>query len=138
MQFLQQFLLNISQNEIFKSSEVLIAFLSYTDRNMFESKMREYNNYYASEYIEDLKTFDGKVTIINHEDNEKYFKNISNYFSIQTQLYDRLNFNLKNFYENIHLACISLEDLQKDFETLHLLNTRVLMVFNDIIKFSER
>lgn len=53
--------------------------------------------------------------------------NINNYFRIQTQLFDRLNFNLKSFYSNLAAACNSLEAVQKDFETLHLLNTRVLM-----------
>ena len=38
-----------------------------------------------------------------------------------------MNYNMKNFYENISAACLNLEEVQKDFETLHLLNTKVLM-----------
>jgi hypothetical protein len=91
--------------------------------------MKELSSYQPSPYIEEMKTFTGNVVIASGEEdeNEKYFTNISNYFRIQGQLFERLNFNLKSFYNNITQACTSLEDIQKDFETLHLLNTRVLM-----------
>ena len=34
---------------------------------------------------------------------------------------------MKNFYTNISDACLSLDEVQKDFETLNLLNSRILM-----------
>lgn len=129
MMFLQKFIDAVLLSDYFKASEPLISFLSMTDRPQFEAKMKELSSYQPSPYIEEFKTFSGTVTISSGEEdeNEKYFTNINNYFRIQTQLFDRLNFNLKSFYNNLGAACTSLEDVQKDFETLHLLNTRVLM-----------
>lgn len=129
MMFLQKFMDAVLQSENFRASEPLVAFLSMTDRSQFEAKMKELSSYQPSPYIEEFKTFSGTVTISSGEEdeNEKYFTNINNYFRIQTQLFDRLNFNLKSFYNNLSNTCTNLEDVQKDFETLHLLNTRVLM-----------
>ena len=127
MMFLQKFINAVLENESFKTSEALIAFLSMIDRGQFDSKMKEMTTYQPSPYAEDLKTLTGKLTVIDDEENEKYFVNITNYFRLQGQLFDRLNYNMKNFYENISAACLNLEEVQKDFETLHLLNTKVLM-----------
>ena len=78
-------------------------------------------------YVEEYKTLDGKVTISHDEGNEKYFTNINKYFRLQGQILDRLNFSLKMFYNNMNLVAESLQDVQKNFEILHVLNTRVLM-----------
>lgn len=139
MMFLQKFMDAVLQSENFRASEPLIAFLSMTDRSQFEAKMKELSSYQPSPYIEEFKTFSGTVTISSGEEdeNEKYFTNINNYFRIQTQLFDRLNFNLKNFYNNLANTCANLEDVQKDFETLHLLNTRVLMKEHITKSFEE-
>lgn len=127
MKFLSMFMDAVMENEDFKASETLTAFLSMTDRQQFECKMKELTTYQPSTYIEEFKTLTGTVIISEEEENEKYFLNIYNYFKLQTQLYDRLNYNLKNYYMNIMTSCEFLEDAQKDFETLHLLNSRVLM-----------
>ena len=139
MMFLQKFMDAVLQSENFRASEPLVAFLSMTDRSQFEAKMKELSSYQPSPYIEEFKTFSGTVTISSGEEdeNEKYFTNINNYFRIQTQLFDRLNFNLKNFYNNLANTCANLEDVQKDFETLHLLNTRVLMKEHITKSFEE-
>ena len=139
MMFLQKFMDAVLQSENFRASEPLIAFLSMTDRSQFEAKMKELSSYQPSPYIEEFKTFSGTVTISSGEEdeNEKYYTNINNYFRIQTQLFDRLNFNLKNFYNNLANTCANLEDVQKDFETLHLLNTRVLMKEHITKSFEE-
>lgn len=128
MKFLQKFIDAVLQHEIFKSCECLVSFLQMVERGQFDSKIKELISYQPSPYIEDFKTFSGKIIISSEEeDHEKYFKNISNYFRIQSQLFDRLNFNMKNYHQNMRLACENLQDIQKDFEVLHLLNTRVLM-----------
>ena len=44
---------------------------------------------------------------------------------------------MKNFYNQIKEAVISLEDAQKDFELLHLLNNRVQMK-EEIVKTYEK
>ena len=128
MKFLQKFMSSVLESEIFKASEPLIAFLSMVDHNQFEAKMKELTSFQPSPYIEEIKTFNGTVSIAAPEDdNEKYFKNITNYFRIQFQLYERLNFNLKEFYNNFYATQKSMENIQKDFEILTMLNTRVAM-----------
>jgi hypothetical protein len=128
MKFLQKFLNVICESEYFKSAEPLICFLSVTDRSVFENKMKEFISYQPPGYIEDVKTFDGKLLIVDDEENEKYFANISNYFNLQTQLLNRIQNNLKCFHNNLQSACGNLLDAERDFQTLHTLNTRVLMV----------
>lgn len=128
MKFLEKFLVSVCENEIYKTSEALIAFLSFNDRQMFENKMKELNNILPPLYIEDIKTFEGKVKVIDQDDNEKYFSNISRYFVLQNQVLDRLNGNLKNYHMNIKSACGNLVEIQKDFDTLVTLNSRVMMV----------
>ena len=127
MKFLNLFINNLVQSESFKSSEILIAFLSYQDRGKFDSKFKEYTTQQPSAYVEEYKTLDGKVTISHDEGNEKYFTNINKYFRLQGQILDRLNFSLKMFYNNMNQVIDSLKDVQKNFEILHVLNTRVLM-----------
>ena len=53
MKFLQMFMDEIMENEELKTSEALIAFLSFTDRIQFERKMKELNCYLPSHYSED-------------------------------------------------------------------------------------
>lgn len=127
MSFLQKFLDSLLESETFKACEAFTCFLSMNDRSQFEYKMKELTSYVPSPSVEELKTISGKITIIDDENNEKYYTNIFNYFRLQYQLLDRLNYNMKNFYFNMATACITLESVQKDFETLHLLNSRVLM-----------
>jgi uncharacterized protein YeaO (DUF488 family) len=127
MKFLNLFINNVVKSEDFKASEILVAFLSYTDRGKFESKFKEYQSQVPSSYVEDYKTLDGKVVISHDEGNEKYFTNISKYFKLQEQILIKLNLSLKSFYNVITAACNHLEDVKKNFEILHLLNTRVLM-----------
>ena len=101
-------------------------------------KMKELSTYIPSNYIEDVRTINGKLFISSSDpNNEKSFTNIINYSKIQDQLLDRLNYNMKNFYNQINEAVISLEDAQKDFELLHLLNNRVQMK-EEIVKTYEK
>ena len=127
MKFLNLFINNLVQSESFKCSEILISFLSYEDRGKFDSKFKEYTTQQPSAYVEEYKTLDGKVTISHDEGNEKYFTNINKYFRLQGQILDRLNFSLKQFFNNMNMTIESLKDVGKSFEILHVLNTRVLM-----------
>ena len=61
MKFLNLFINNVAQIEDFKASEILNAFLSYTNRGKFESKFKEYQSQVLSGYVEDYKTLEGKV-----------------------------------------------------------------------------
>ena len=127
MKFLNLFINNLVQSESFKASEILMSFLSYEDRGKFESKFNEYASMKPSSYIEEYKTIDGKVIISHDEENEKYFTNINKYFNLQGQILERLNFSLKIFFKNMSEVAESLKDIEKNFDILHLLNTRVYM-----------
>lgn len=128
MGFLQKFLDSLLTNEDFKASEPLFAFLNISDRNQFEAKMKEISSVQPSPFIEDFKSLSGKILIsLIDENNEKYFANIGQYFKIQTKLYEKLNADTKNFYLSFQSACHHLEEVQKDFEILNLLNSRVMM-----------
>ena len=124
MKFLNKFINAVCENEIFKASELLIAFLSLQDRIQFEEKMKEINSYTPSQYVEDNRTFEGVVKLIE-DNNENYYKNLSNYFKLQSQILERLNYNLKNYYYNTAAASKNLEEVQKDFEILGVLNKKV-------------
>ena len=127
MKFLQIFMDKVIQNETLKSSEALYAFLSFGDRVQFDRKIKELNSIVPSQYCEDLKTLSGKLTVLYDDFNENYYVNINNYFKLQYQVYTRLNYNMRSFYKNITMACMNLEEVQKDFETLKILNTKVMM-----------
>jgi sorting nexin-7/30/sorting nexin-8 len=127
MKFLNLFINNVVQSEDFKASEILTAFLSYTDRGKFESKFKEYQSQIPSSYVEDYKTLEGKVIISHDQGNEKYFTNINKYFRLQGQIFQKLNLSLKNFYNSMTAVCNHLEEVHKYFEIMHVLNTRVLM-----------
>ena len=136
MKFLQIFIDRIMKNEELKSSEALYAFLSFNDRIQFEKKMKELNNIVPSQYCEDLKTISGKLTILYDDFNENYYTNLNNYYKLQYQVLTRLNYNMKNFYRNMTMACMNLEEVHKDFETLNILNAKV-MVKEQITKTYE-
>ena len=116
MKFLNLFINNLVQSEDFKASEILTAFLSYTDRAKFDSKFKEYQSQVPSSYVEDYKTLEGKVIISHDEGHEKYFTNISKYFKLQAQIFQKLNLGLKNFYKSMTACCDHLEEVHKYFE----------------------
>ena len=129
MKFLQKFIDDVMQNEIFKASEPLKAFLSMTDKNQFSAKMKELGSYLPSPYVNEFRTFDGEIEIDRPDegDKEKYFVNITHYFRIQSQLFERMNSNFKTLHKSLTNSCYALNDIQRDFQTLHLLNVRVMM-----------
>jgi len=127
MKFLQIFIDDVMINETLKSSEALYAFLSFDDRVQFERKMKELNSIIPSQYCEDIKTLEGKMTILNDDFNENYYINLNNYFKLQYQILTRLNYNLKNFFKSITMACMNLDEVHKDFENLNILNSKVMM-----------
>jgi hypothetical protein len=139
MHFLNEFLNNVVTVEEFKASDFLLSFLSMNDRTQFEYKMKEMSNFSAPPlYIEDIKTLSGKIKIsIDNSLNEQYFGNVQNYFKLQNQLLEKLNEDLKLFYKSLNSAVSILENVQKDFEFLHLLNSQVQMK-EDIVKSFEQ
>ena len=129
MKFLQKFIDAVMESEIFKASEPLKAFLSMTDKNQFSAKMKELSSYLTSPYVNEYRTFDGEIEIDRPDegDKDKYFVNITHYFKIQSQLFERMNSNFKTLHKSLTNSCYALNDIQRDFQTLHLLNVRVMM-----------
>ena len=125
MKSMQFFIDEIMENEELKTSEALVAFLSFNDRTQFEKKMKDLNNYVPSQYCEDLKTISGKINILNDDNNENYYININNYLNLKHQILSKLNSDFKNFYLNQTKACMDLDEVQKDFGTLELLGKKV-------------
>ena len=137
MHFLNKFIENVMNNETFKAAEATVAFLTIIDRLQFDSKMKELSSIPPVQFIDETKTLNGKIYIsLDNEANEKYFVNIKNYFKLQTQILNHLNENLRDYYKSIITADESLTEIQKDFELLHLLNSKVQMK-EDIIKSYE-
>ena len=127
MKFLNLFINNVVQSESFKASQILYSFLSYEDRGKFDSKFKEFQTQTPSPYVEEYKTLDGIITISLDEKNERYFKNINKYFNLQATILDKVNYNLKMLNHNMNVVCELLKVIQKNFEVLHVLNTRVMM-----------
>ena len=139
MHFLNEFLNNIITIEEFKASDFLVSFLSVVDRTQFEYKMKEINNYASPPlYVEDVKSLSGKIKIFNDNNlNDQYFTNVQNYFKLQNQLLEKLNEDLKYFYKAMNAGVNHLDNVQKDFEFLYLLNSQVHMK-EDIVKSYEQ
>ena len=113
MKFLNLFINNVLKREEFKASEILVSFLSYTDRGKFEAKFKEFQTQVPSSYVEDYKNLDGKVVISHDEGNEKYFTNINKYFKLQAQIFQRLGQGLKGFYNALTNACEAFDNWKK-------------------------
>ena len=139
MNFLQKFIDSIIKDEYFKASEVVISFLSIIDRIQFENKMKELSSYLPSKYIQDYKSFNSQVEISTEQSNdngelnniknpsEDYYTNIKYYFKLQSTLLEKLNYNLKFFYQSMKVCCKHLEEVHKNFETINQLNEKISM-----------
>jgi hypothetical protein len=127
MKFLNLFINKVVEREEFKTSELLIAFLSITDRAKFEAKFKEFQTRTLSAYIEDYKTFDGTLSITYDEENDKNLANMSKYFKFQSELFQKLNKCIKTFYNNMTKACEALEEVHKFFDVIYYLNMRFFM-----------
>ena len=127
MKFLNLFINNVVKSESFKASQILFSFLSYKERAKFDSKFKEFQTQTPSPYVDEYKTLDGVITISLDEKNEKYFKNINKYFSLQQTILDKINYNLKTINHNMNIVCELIKVIQKNFEVLNVLNTRVVM-----------
>ena len=136
MKYLNKFMDDITENEIYKASEILISFLSINDRDQFEFRKKSFDSMKSPEKVEDYYSLTGKVILLEDDYNEMNYTNVQNYVKLQTQLLDRMNYNLKNYLSNITSACNNLEDIQKDFEMLTQLN-KIVSIKEEISKTYE-
>ena len=143
MKLLNHFINCVCLNEEFKASEVLNIFLSCTNRGRFEEKMKEFSSAPHILDIDNIKNIEGKVYLSNDDSSKKYFVNIEKYFLYETQILQKVNFNVKSFISNLYEACNNLNSLSKNFELLKLLNSKVMMkeeitkTFDELQNFTE-
>ena len=123
----KKFINSILANETLKASEPLIAFLSIGNSSQFEAKKKELLNRVASNYVEDIKTLNGNLKLLEDQGNEEYYSNVMNYFTLQNSVFERINGNLKSYYQNMQNAYENIEEIQRDFESLKRLNKRIAM-----------
>ena len=136
MKYLNKFLNDLVQNEVFKASEVLVSFLSIENREQFEFKKQSFDSLKGPELMEEYYSLDGKINLLEDDYNEIYYTNIQKYVTVQKQLLDRINYNLKNYISNINSACNNLEEVQRDFEFLTQLN-KIIKMKDEITKTYE-
>ena len=127
---LQVFLDKVRQRENFKSCEPLVTFLSCPDRIFFENQMKILNpRVLAPSSIGGIKTFDGKIKVIdfesgNYVSNNNLFNNINVFFKLQADALKQVHKSLTNFNESMATACASLEEVENSFQKLTLLSSR--------------
>jgi hypothetical protein len=123
--FLTQFINDLARIEIFKSSDVLIDFLSVQDRDRFDRKKEEYNSKKVPILLEDNLSFTGNVNLMEDCDKlDNYFNNIENYLDTQMQIFGEMKTNLNSYYNNINEAYLNLCNVEKNFDLLSKLNKK--------------
>ena len=121
---LQFFLDEILKNELLKSADPLITFLSCGERGFFEQQMKIITPKMINvDSIIGIKSFTGKVVVADLENeyfinNASYFNNVENFFNLQSELISNIKDNLNNY--NIHMveACKHLEEIENGFSKL--------------------
>jgi hypothetical protein len=126
MKLLSLFLSTICESEYFKSSEAFVSFLTQADRDVFDTKMKEFNHMAGPVYVEDIRTLDGSLEIGTCS-SEKHYSNINGYFKLQKQIMERINSTLHKYLSHMKSASHNLDNLHRDFFSLYTLNKKVYM-----------
>jgi len=121
---LQFFLDEVLKDELLKSADPLITFLSCGERGFFEQQMKIITPKMINvDSIIGIKSFTGKVVVADLENeffinNASYFNNVGNFFNLQSDLIQNIKDNLNNY--NIHMveACKHLEEVENGFSKL--------------------
>ena len=122
---LQNFLDDILNDDILKTAECLISFLSFTERNFFEQQMKIMNPKNISiDSVLNIKTFSGKIEIADMENeeynnNKNYFNSVETFINAQEDEIKNIKKNLKEYNVNILLACKNLEQIENGFNRLN-------------------
>ena len=121
---LQNFLDEILKNEIFKTSDPLITFLSFSERGFFEQQMKVLTPKNINvDSILSIKSFTGKIQVANLENEQfnnakSYFTSVENFFMAQEEEIKNIKNNLNEY--NIHMVevCKHLEQMENGFNRL--------------------
>ena len=121
---LQNFLDEILKNEILKTSDPLITFLSFSERGFFEQQMKVLTPKNINvDSILGIKSFTGKIEVADLENDQfnnskTYFTSIENFFTFQEDELRNIKNNLNEY--NIHMVevCKHLEQMENGFSRL--------------------
>ena len=130
---LQKFINEIINSEKYKTTEVLMIFLSCGERNIFEQKMKVINPKLLNrQNVYNIQSIDGKNKIININNNFEFQKEIFSHFeSINTftnchnDLLQSLQKNLSGYKKSMIEACNYLEEVENNFSKLSMMMTKV-------------
>jgi len=121
---LQFFLDEVLKNDVLKTADPLITFLSCGERGFFEQQMKIINpkTIKIDSFIS-IKSFNGKVIVadLNNEffnNSNLYFNSVENFFNNESDLIKVIKDNLKNYSINMVEACKNLEIIESGFNRL--------------------
>ena len=124
MNGLQKFLDEVLKNEILKTADPLISFLSFSERGFFEQQMKIITPKNMNfDTIMGIKSFSGKIEVADMEneqlnDSQNYFNTVGNFFiSLEEELKNIKN-NLNQFSICMIQACKHLEQMENGFNRL--------------------
>ena len=118
---LQDFLDEILKNEIIKTAEPLISFLSLTERGFFEQQMKLLTPKILNiDNIGSIASFEGKIEVADMEDeqynnNKNYFNSVEAFFNLSAEEIKNIKSNLKEYNINMILASQNLEQVENGF-----------------------
>ena len=127
---LQHFLDEILTNELLKTSDPLITFLSFSERGFFEQQMKVLTPKNINvDSILGIKSFTGKIQVADLENEQlanskSYFNSVEMFFKAQEDEIKNIKNNLNDY--NIHMVevCKHLEQMENGFSRLSQFYTR--------------
>lgn len=123
--FLIKFMNSVISNELFRTSDIIINFLSQADRNIYDKKTREFLNKNPPIYIDEFYSMTGDVQLNYDPDNDKHFANINDFLILNSKIMGDVNFHFKKFDECIKGAYLSMDQIQKHFTYLSALHKKM-------------
>ena len=133
---LQDFLDEILKNEIIKTAEPLISFLSLTERGFFEQQMKLLTPKILNiDNIGSIASFEGKIEVADMEDeqynnNKNYFNSVETFFNLSaeeikniksTVIYPISHFSFACNYPFCHTYCPFFGSISRIFSAFHFM-----------------
>ena len=129
---LQKYINEIINNEKYKTTEVLMIFLSCSERNIFEQKMKIINPKLLNrQNVYGIQSLEGKNKIINlnnfefEKDIFNNFNSITTFCNCHNDLLRNLQKNLSGYKKSMIDACNYLEEAENNFSKLAMMMTKV-------------